>query len=180
MKYSSLSHGKSRTVGVSFFASRKLPARLGGHKAFSFRPDIKTPFDLLKQLAVWQLQIFNKKSKGVPTGEEKSLTHTRWDCKYHIVFCAETPVAGVLWGAAQSHRQHVEKIMRMEKCPYPYEQFGDLKFKYQNREVWCRGYYVDTVEKYDEDKGIHKTSAVSGQAGRAIVDTVSGGPVYGQ
>ncbi|MGK3350604.1 IS200/IS605 family transposase, partial [Escherichia coli] len=21
-----------------------------------------------------------------------------------------------------------------------YEQFGDLKFKYRNREFWCRGY----------------------------------------
>ncbi|MEF9248360.1 transposase, partial [Escherichia coli] len=24
---------------------------------------------------------------------------------------------------------------------------GDLKFKYRNREFWCRGYYVDTVGK---------------------------------
>ncbi|HCP3041257.1 IS200/IS605 family transposase, partial [Escherichia coli] len=23
----------------------------------------------------------------------------------------------------------------------------DLKFKYRNREFWCRGYYVDTVGK---------------------------------
>ena len=29
----------------------------------------------------------------------------------------------------------------------PYEQFGDLKFKYRNREFWCRGYSVDTVGK---------------------------------
>ena len=28
-----------------------------------------------------------------------------------------------------------------------YEQFGDLKFKYRNREIWCRGYYVDTAGK---------------------------------
>ena len=28
-----------------------------------------------------------------------------------------------------------------------YEQFGDLKYKYRNREFWCRGYYVDTVGK---------------------------------
>ncbi len=28
-----------------------------------------------------------------------------------------------------------------------YEQFGNLKFKYRNREFWCRGYYVDTVGK---------------------------------
>lgn len=28
-----------------------------------------------------------------------------------------------------------------------YEQFGELKYKYRNREFWCKGYYVDTVEK---------------------------------
>ena len=28
-----------------------------------------------------------------------------------------------------------------------YEQFGELKFKYRNREFWCRGYCVDTVGK---------------------------------
>ena len=28
-----------------------------------------------------------------------------------------------------------------------YEQFGELKYKYRNREFWCRGYYVDTVDK---------------------------------
>ena len=28
-----------------------------------------------------------------------------------------------------------------------YEQLDDLKFKYRNREFWCRGYYVDTVDK---------------------------------
>ena len=28
-----------------------------------------------------------------------------------------------------------------------YEQFSNLKYKYRNREFWCRGYYVDTVGK---------------------------------
>ena len=28
-----------------------------------------------------------------------------------------------------------------------YEQFGELKYKYRNREFWCRGYYVDTAGK---------------------------------
>ena len=28
-----------------------------------------------------------------------------------------------------------------------YEQFGELKNKYRNREFWCKGYYVDTVGK---------------------------------
>ena len=28
-----------------------------------------------------------------------------------------------------------------------YEQFGEMKCKYRNREFWCGGYYVDTVGK---------------------------------
>ena len=28
-----------------------------------------------------------------------------------------------------------------------YEQFGELKYKYKNREFWCKGYYVDTAGK---------------------------------
>ena len=28
-----------------------------------------------------------------------------------------------------------------------YEQFVELKYKYRNREFWCKGYYVDTVGK---------------------------------
>ena len=32
-----------------------------------------------------------------------------------------------------------------------YERFANLKFKYRNREFWCRGYYVDTVGK-NKDK----------------------------
>ena len=31
-----------------------------------------------------------------------------------------------------------------------YEKFGNMKFKYRNREFWCRGYYVDTVGKNTE------------------------------
>ena len=26
-----------------------------------------------------------------------------------------------------------------------YEQFGEMKYRYRNREFWCQGYYVDTV-----------------------------------
>ena len=28
-----------------------------------------------------------------------------------------------------------------------YERWGNMKFKYRNRQFWCRGYYVDTVGK---------------------------------
>ena len=45
-----------------------------------------------------------------------------------------------------------------------YEKYPELRYKYRNREFWCRGYYVDTagknakkIEEYirhqlDEDK----------------------------
>ena len=28
-----------------------------------------------------------------------------------------------------------------------YQKYANLKFKYRNREFWCRGYYVDTIGK---------------------------------
>ena len=28
-----------------------------------------------------------------------------------------------------------------------YQRWGNMKFKYRNREFWCRGYYVDTSGK---------------------------------
>ena len=28
-----------------------------------------------------------------------------------------------------------------------YQKYANMKFKYRNRKFWCRGYYVDTVEK---------------------------------
>ncbi len=31
-----------------------------------------------------------------------------------------------------------------------YEQFVEMKYKYRNREFWCKGNYVDTVRKNAE------------------------------
>lgn len=28
-----------------------------------------------------------------------------------------------------------------------YEKWGNMKYKYRNRQFWCRGYYVDTAGK---------------------------------
>ena len=28
-----------------------------------------------------------------------------------------------------------------------YERWGNARYKYRNREFWCRGYYVDTTGK---------------------------------
>lgn len=33
-----------------------------------------------------------------------------------------------------------------------FDRHADLKYKYGNRHFWCRGYYVDTVGKYEGAK----------------------------
>ena len=115
--------------------------------------------------------------------DTKSLSHTKWNCKYHIVFAPKYR-RQVFYG---EKKQAIGEILRKlcewkgvriceaECCPdhihmlleippkmsvssfmgylkgksslMIYEQFGDLKFKYRNREFWCRGYDVDTVGK---------------------------------
>lgn len=31
-----------------------------------------------------------------------------------------------------------------------FDRYANLKYKYGNRHFWCRGYYVDTVEKNEK------------------------------
>ena len=116
-------------------------------------------------------------------GDAKSLAHTKWNCKYHIVFApkyrrqifyserkkavgeilrklCEWKGVNILEAECCSDHIHmlleippkmsVSSFMGYLKCKSSlmlYEQFGDLKFKYHNREFWCRGYSVDTVGK---------------------------------
>jgi len=112
-----------------------------------------------------------------------SLSHTKWNCKYHVVFAPKYR-RKIFFG---EHKAAIGKILRQlcdwkgvkiieaEVCPdhihmlleippkmsvscfmgylkrksstMLYEQFGELKYKYRNREFWCKGYYVDTVGK---------------------------------
>ncbi|MEL8905040.1 hypothetical protein, partial [Escherichia coli] len=52
---------KNPPLGADFLLCTENPQLgWGFRKAFSFEPVIKTPFDLLKHLAVWQLQVSNK------------------------------------------------------------------------------------------------------------------------
>ncbi|MDI4729326.1 hypothetical protein MJL80_20300, partial [Salmonella enterica subsp. enterica serovar Cerro] len=70
-----ISNAKQAQKIVPVFLSMENPQLgWGFRKAFSFKSVIKTPFDLLKHLAVWQLQKFNKKSKGGPNGGRKELS----------------------------------------------------------------------------------------------------------
>ncbi|WP_336192409.1 hypothetical protein, partial [Hafnia paralvei] len=49
---------KTTLCSVVFLCTENLQLGWRFRKAFSFEPVIKTPFDLLKQFAVWQLQTF--------------------------------------------------------------------------------------------------------------------------
>ena len=115
--------------------------------------------------------------------DSNSLAHTKWNCKYHVVFAPKYRRKVIY----KEKRVEIGKILRMlcewksvriiEAEVYPdhihmlveippkvavssfmgylkgksslmiYEQFPELKYKYKNREFWCRGYYVDTAGK---------------------------------
>ena len=124
-----------------------------------------------------------EESSKMSLNDIHSLSHTSWNCKYHLVFAPKYR-RKVFY---KNHRAAIGKILRQlcewkgvniieaEVCPdhihmlveipptmavssfmgylkgksstMLYEQFGELKYKYRNREFWCRGYYVDTVGK---------------------------------
>lgn len=65
--------------------------------------------------------------------DNNSLAHTRWNCKYHIVF------------APKYRRQVIYGIFKRESSLMIFDKFADLKYRYGNRKFWCRGYYVDTI-----------------------------------
>ncbi len=44
-----------------------------------------------------------------------------------------------------------------------YEWFGELKYKYRNREFWCKGYYVDTVGKNEQRISEYISPSVGGR-----------------
>ena len=67
-----------------------------------------------------------------------SLSHTKWVCKYHIVFVPK----------------YRRKII--------YNKHTNLKYKFGNRHFWAEGYYVSTVglnestiRKYIEEQEKH-------------------------
>ena len=115
----------------------------------------------------------------------KSLSHSKWRCKYHIVFVPKyrrqviynqikVDTGKILQDLCK--RKGVE-ILEEECCPdhihmlvtipphmsasrvmgclksksslMVFDRHANLKYKYGNRHFWCRGYYVDTVGKYE-------------------------------
>jgi putative transposase len=112
-----------------------------------------------------------------------SLSHTKWNCKYHIVFAPKyrrkifyeekrlevgemlrelCKWKGVNIIEAEVCPDHIHMLLEIppkisvssfmgflkgKSSLMIYEKWGNLKYKYRNREFWCRGYYVDTAGK---------------------------------
>ena len=110
-----------------------------------------------------------------------SLAHSKWNCKYHIVFAPKYRRVAMLgekgreigailrelckWKGvniieAEICKDHIHMLLEIppkmavssfvgylkgKSSLMIYERWGNLKFKYRNREFWCKGYYVDTV-----------------------------------
>ncbi len=113
--------------------------------------------------------------------DDKSLAHTKWSCKYHIVFAPKYRRM-VVYGKLRAEvgrilrelceRKGVE-ILEATACPdhihmlvsippkmvvsefvgylkgksslIIFERHANLKYQYENRHFWCKGYYVSTV-----------------------------------
>ena len=115
-----------------------------------------------------------------------TLSHTSWNCKYHIVFAPKYR-RKVFYGEKRLEIGSMLRelcnwkgvnIITAEVCPdhvhmlieippkisvsnfmgflkgkssiIIYQKWGNMKYKYRNREFWCRGYYVDTAGKNDK------------------------------
>ena len=112
-----------------------------------------------------------------------SLSHSKWNCKYHIVFAPKfrrkvfygekkreigkilrtlCEWKGVKIVEAELCTDHIHMLVEIppkiavssfvgylkgKSTTMIFEQFPELKYKYRNREFWCKGYYVDTVGK---------------------------------
>jgi len=115
--------------------------------------------------------------------DENSLAHTKWNCKYHVVFAPKfrrqiifkqlKKDIGVILRML-CERKGIE-IIEAEICPdhvhmllkippkmsvssalgyikgkstlLIFDRHANLKYKYGQRQFWCRGYFVDTVGK---------------------------------
>ena len=114
-----------------------------------------------------------------------SLSHSRWRCKYHIVFAPKyrrqviygkikadvgkilrelCERKGVEIEAAECCKDHIHMLvsipphlsvsqfmgyLKSKSSLMIFDRHVNLKYKYGNRHFWCRGYFVDTVGKYE-------------------------------
>jgi len=118
--------------------------------------------------------------------DNNTLSHTTWNCKYHIVFapkyrrqviyrklkkdigdilrllCERKSIEIIAAEACPDHihmliaippKYSVSSIMGYLKGKSSlmiFDRHAHLKYKYGQRQFWCRGYFVDTVGKNEK------------------------------
>lgn len=151
--------------------------------------------------------------------DKSSLAHTKWNCKYHIVFAPKYR-RQVIYGKvkvevgktlrALCERKGVE-IIEAQACPdhihmlvsippklsvsefmgylkgksslMIFDQFANLKYRYGNRQFWCRGYYVDTVGRNEKKIAAYVRNQITEDrqyeqlSMKELVDPFTGEPV---
>ena len=113
--------------------------------------------------------------------DNSSLAHSKWNCKYHIVFarkyrrqiiygkikadigailrklCDQKEVEIIEANACKDNIHMLVSIppklsvsqfmgyLKGKSSLMIFDRHANLKYKYGNRQFWCKGYYVDTV-----------------------------------
>ena len=62
-----------------------------------------------------------------------SLSHSKWLCKYHIIFTPKYSVSSVMG------------YLKGKSSLMIFERHANLKYQFGNRHFWSIGYYVSTV-----------------------------------
>ena len=78
--------------------------------------------------------------------DKNSLSHTTWECKYHLVFAPKYR-RQVIYGQIKADVAEIMGYLKGKSSLMIFEKHANLKYQYGNRHFWCRGYYVDTVGK---------------------------------
>ena len=63
----------------------------------------------------------------------QSLSHSKWLCKYHIVFTPKYSISQIM------------EYLKGKSAMMIFERHANLKYKFGNRHFWAEGYYVSTV-----------------------------------
>ena len=110
---------------------------------------------------VWQ-PLHYSEERFMSMNDVKSLSHSKWRCKYHIVFAPRKQVELIEGECCPDHIHILMAIpphlsvsqfmgyLKSKSSLMIFDRHANLKYKYGNRHFWRRGYYVDTVGKYEE------------------------------
>ena len=151
--------------------------------------------------------------------DKDTLAHTRWSCKYHIVFapkyrrqiiygkikisvgtilrklCERKGVEIITASACVDHVHMVVSIppkisvssfmgyLKGKSSLMIFERHANLRYKYNNRQFWCKGYYVDTVGRNQKaiteyvKKQIQEDLIAEQLTLKELVDPFTGDPV---